>query len=324
MDDVVPAVTLTETSGDARRDWNPQRDLLASGAFAFEFVAEVEEGGLATIRFGDDVNGARPAPGSSCAAAYRVGNGVRGNVGADSIDHLITAVAEVVGVRNPLPGRRGAEPETNERVRQTAPAAFRVQQRAVTPEDYAEVAQRHPEVQRAVATLRWTGSWRTVYLSVDRLGGRPVDADFIEALRAHLERFRMAGHDLEIQGPRCVALEVWIRVCVLPDYFRSDVKQALLEVFSSVETRDGQRGVFHPDKFTFAQPVYLSHIYAAAQAVPGVGFVRVERFGRLGEADPGPLERGVLDLGRLEIAQLDNDPNFPERGSLRLIMDGGR
>jgi hypothetical protein len=29
-------------------------------------------------------------------------------------------------------------------------------------------------------------------------------------------------------------------------------------------------------------------------------------------------------LHRLEIARLDNDPNFPENGVLRLIMEGGK
>jgi hypothetical protein len=28
-------------------------------------------------------------------------------------------------------------------------------------------------------------------------------------------------------------------------------------------------------------------------------------------------------MGRLEIARLDNDPNFPERGTLTLTLGGG-
>jgi len=33
---------------------------------------------------------------------------------------------------------------------------------------------------------------------------------------------------------------------------------------------------------------------------------------------------GVLKLGPFEIAQLDNDPSFPERGRLTLDLRGGR
>ncbi len=321
MRDVLPAIGLVDTNG---QPWAPQRDLLSSDAFKAEFVAEVEEDGRATLRFGDDRYGLRPTPGTGLSATYRVGNGIRGNVGADSIAHILTADSRITGVRNPLPARGGTEPESLDHVRRSAPSAFRVQERAVTADDYAEVAQRHPEVQRAAATVRWTGSWRTIFLTVDRLGGRPVDADFEGKLRLHLERYRMAGHDVEIDSPRFVSLEIEMTVCVKPHYFRGDVEAALLRVFSNSVAPDGQRGFFHPDNFSFGQPVYLSALYAAAQEVEGVSFVTINVFQRLGIAGTRGLDDGVLSMGRLEIARLDNDPNFAERGVLRLTMEGGR
>ena len=36
------------------------------------------------------------------------------------------------------------------------------------------------------------------------------------------------------------------------------------------------------------------------------------------------LQNGELKLGRLEIARLDNDPNFRDRGVLRLMVEGGK
>ena len=113
-------------------------------------------------------------------------------------------------------------------------------------------------------------------------------------------------------------------VCVKPDYFRSDVKRALLEVFSNRILPDGRRGVFHPDNFSFGQPVYVSRLYAAAQAVSGVASVHISMFQRQGEPDAKPLDDGKLSLGRLEIARLDNDPNFPERGVFFLNLAGGK
>jgi predicted phage baseplate assembly protein len=223
-----------------------------------------------------------------------------------------------------MPACGGREPETMEQARQYGPAAFRVNLRAVTPEDYARVAEQHPEVQRAAATLRWTGSWHTVFLTVDRLGGRPVDADFADELRRFLEPYRMAGHDVEIDGPQFVALELEMAVCVAPGYFRSDVEAALLDVFSSRTRLDGTRGFFHQDNFTFGQPVYLSALYAAAQPVAGVAFVEITTLRRLGGLKPEVPPSGVLEIGRLEIARLDHDPNFPDRGVLTIRARGGR
>src|SRR5262249_20750118 len=121
-----------------------------------------------------------------------------------------------------------------------------------------------------------------------------------------------------------VSLEIEMHVCAKPDYFRSDVKAALLDVFSSRVLSDGRHGIFHPDNFTFSQTVYLSPLIAAVQVVPGIASVQVRVFQRQGTPDPKPLADGKLLIGRLEIARLDNDPNFAERGVFRLTVGGGK
>jgi len=315
----LPAVTLRE--GD--EGWKPRRDLLGSDRFAREFVVEVDEEGYATLRFGDDVLGMAPAAGARLQPVYRVGNGKAGNVGAEAIAHVVTAQSGIASVRNPLPAQGGSDPESIEEVRLYAPQAFRTQERAVTEADYAAAAERHPDVQRAVATRRWTGSWHTVFITVDRKGGRRVDARFESDLRAFLERFRLAGHDLEIEPPRLVPLHIAMKVCVAPSYYRAVVKEALLEAFSNQELPDGRRGFFHPDRFTFGQPVYLSQVVATSLEVPGVQWVDVTRFHRWGQAPLDEREKGRIPIGRLEIACLDNDPNAPENGKIEFEMEGG-
>lgn len=319
-----PAISLTEGEGASATTWRPRRDLLNSGPDSREFVAEVEADGRARLRFGDDRSGCRPEPGIAFRAAYRVGNGVSGNVGPDTIVHVLSDRGAIAGVRNPMAAVGGVDPESIDAVRRAAPYAFRRQERAVTPEDYAEVAARYPGVQRAAATFRWTGSWFTVFLTVDRLGGLPVDEPFEAGLRDHLERFRMAGYDLEVDAPAYVPLEVELHACVARDRSRSRVRVELLGALGSGVLPDGRLGAFHPDNFTFGRPVYLSRIYAAAAAVPGVDSVRVVTFRRQGNPDSSGLEPGVLPMGRLEIARLDNDPNRAGHGVLRLVIEGGK
>jgi predicted phage baseplate assembly protein len=329
---LLPAVTLREQG--VSDSWLPKRDLLNSESQDKEFVAESENDGVTYLRFGDDRFGSRPAVGATFFATYRVGNGVRGNVGAEAVAHLVSddpaivsdlADPVIIAVSNPLPAQGGSEPETLEQVRQNAPQAFRVQERAVTPADYAAMTQRCDlDVQRAAATLRWTGSWRTVFLTADRIGGAPVDPEFERRLRQCLERYRMAGHDLEIDSPRPVSLEIEMRVCVKPGYFAGDVKAALHDEFSNRLLPDGRRGTFHPDNFTFGQTVYLSPLYATAQALAGVDSVEIRKFQRQGVDSDEALSAGKLELARLEIARLDNDANFPDHGVFNLIMSGGQ
>ena len=95
-------------------------------------------------------------------------------------------------------------------------------------------------------------------------------------------------------------------------------------MFSAHDLPDGRRGVFHPDNFTFGQPVYLSPLYAAAYAVDGVDSVKVTAFQRRDTPDRSPSRTVSSPSAALEIAQLDNDPSRPERGLFRLEVDGGK
>ncbi|HEX5801250.1 MAG TPA: putative baseplate assembly protein [Gaiellaceae bacterium] len=319
-----PRVTLAGTLDGVTEPWSPQLDLLGSGADAPEFVVEVEHDGAARLRFGDGVHGRRPETGTEFEATYRVGNGTAGNVGAGAIAHAATSATGIVRVTNPLPAVGGVDPEPAEAVRRDAPEAYLIQQRAVTEADYAEVSERHPRVQRAAATFRWTGSWHTVFVTADRVGGSAVDDPFEADLVRHLNPFRMAGYDLEVDGPRFVPLDVGIHLCVQPEYFRVHVKAAVLDVLSSGVRSDGTLGFFHPDRFTFGQPVYLSAIVAAAQGVPGVQSVVAKTFRRQREDASSALDTGVLEMQRLEVARLDNDRTFPEHGVLALTAGGGK
>jgi Baseplate J-like protein len=306
-------------------DWFVQRDLLGSGGQIRDFTVEVRDDGRAQLRFGDGRHGRIPDERTRFEATYRWGNGVVGNVGAEAITHAVLAPALAIEkITNPLPAFGGVDAEDIEAVRRDAPQAFRTQQRAVTAADYAAASERRSDVQRAAATFRWTGSWHTVFVTADRVGGATVDSPFETALRGHLECFRMAGYDLEVDAPRFVSLDVELHICVQRGHFRSAVLAAVREVLSSVQLPDGRLGAFHPDNFTFGQPVYASRIVAAAQAVEGVDSVRLDRFERLADPDPATLEQGVIPMGRLEIAQLSNDPNYRDRGRLRLSAGGGQ
>jgi len=324
--DAMPQVLeLLGTVRDETDHWTVRRDLLGSDDTARDFIVEVQDDGRARLRFGDDSNGRRPEEDTGFKVQYRVGNGSAGNVGAEAIAHvLIGPVLEAESISNPLPAFGGIDAEDIEVARRDAPQAFRTQERAVTAADYAEVSGRHAGVQRAAATFRWTGSWHTVFITADRLGGAAVDAEFERSLRGHLERYRMAGYDLEVDEPHRVSLDIALHVCVKPGYFRAAVLTAVRDVLSSIQLPDGQLGVFHPDNFSFGDSVYASRIIAAAQSVEGVDSVRLDRFQRLAAPDPSTLETGVIPMGRLEVAQLENNPNYRDRGRLQVSAGGGK
>jgi hypothetical protein len=189
------------------------------------------------------------------------------------------------------------------------------------------------ELQGAKGTLRWTGSWYEALVAVDPLGLEEADPELLAEITAYLEPYRRMGHDLEVKPARYVPLDLAITVCVLPHYLRGHVEAALFDIFSNRILPDGRLGFFHPDNLTFGEGIYVSRIVAAAQAVQGVENVQVTRLERfeIGEPPPGAEAardklppHGVLALAPFEIAQLDNDPSFPENGRLILDVRGGR
>lgn len=315
----LPDITLTEND----ETWKVIRDLLASNRFSKEFVAEIEQDGITYLRFGDDIMGKRPSGGFHPAANYRIGNGKSGNVGRDSITRVVWDLAGIDKVRNPLPARGGTNPETMAEAKEFAPQAFRTQERAVTEADYSEKAELHPEVQKAAAHFHWTGSWHTVFVTIDRKNGLDVNDDFKKEIILHLENYRMAGYDLEIRQPQFVPLDIELSVCVKPGYFRTNVEERLLEVFSRYDLSDGTRGFFHPDNFTFGQRVFLSAIYKRAMEIAGVESVEAKTFKRWTKKPGTELADGYLKPEELEIIRLDNDPSFPENGKIEFKMVGG-
>lgn len=304
------------------------RDLLGSTRFSRAAVAELEGDGRAYLRFGDGTHGLRPPGGATFTATYRVGSGLAGNVGADALSHVVSVDNALLSVRNPMAAVGGADAEPLEEVRLYAPTAMRRQMRAVTPGDYVEIAERHPDVQRAVARRHWTGSWSTIVLSIDRRGGLPVDDAFTADLVAFMEPYRLARQELKIEAPSFVPLDLAFSICVAPSASQGTVRRRLLQVFSSRTGPDRQPAWFHPDRFTFGQPVFLSPIVARIMGITGVLSVDTSangtRFRRWGRADEGELSAGFIPIDPTEIARLDNDPNAAENGRLVFNLEGGR
>jgi hypothetical protein len=167
-----------------------------------------------------------------------------------------------------------------------------------------------------------------MFVAIDRKDGLEIDRDFKRDFRSYLEQFRLAGHDIEIEGPRFVPLHIAFTVHLKPNYLPGDVKNSLFRVFSSGFLPGGRQGFFHPDNFTFGQPVFLSQIVDLAMEVAGVSWIdtsdtKKHHFHRWGNPSKDEIVQGVILLGRLEIARLDNDPNAPENGKIEFFMEGG-
>jgi hypothetical protein len=339
--DAQPAIALRAAPvGMPSAIWQPVPDLLSSTEFERQFVADVDDQGRAVLRFGDGEYGERFLDVDHADVWYRVGNGHAGNIGADSLAHIVlpdplpAGWPDITLLRNPLPASAGTDAELIEQVRQYAPAAFRASQlRAVTEQDYTDAALTITGVNGAVASFRWTGSWYTVFVGIeptdpenvltDARGITRLDPTFLLHVQDSLTRFRLAGYDLEIRSARYIPLDITIQLCVSPGYFRGDVAHAVSLALSAGIGPSGAPGLFNPARLGFGQPVYLSRVYAAVENVRGVESAVVTVFHPHGRDPAGELESGSIPIGVWEIARLDNDPSNMENGTLTIVAGGG-
>ena len=82
-------------------------------------------------------------------------------------------------------------------------------------------------------------------------------------------------------------------------------------------------GFFAPDRFTFGSPLVRSVLAAAIQSVPGVRAVEDIRIRRRGWFAWRPFTESEYRPGDAELIRVTNSALLPERGAVRLVMEGG-
>jgi hypothetical protein len=330
--------------GAQSTEWNERISFVHSGDGPNDdhFVVETDEERLSLVRFGHDGNGRELGAGASVECRYQFGDPLAGNIGADTITQFdrnnvtvygeLTTPAEVLAfqnlvltatVRNPFDVINGTQPEPAAEIIRNAPEAYRYRQlRAVTLKDYVRRAEEVDGVSRAAAAYAWTGSWRTVRITIDPRGTTELTPGLRARVADYLKSVRLIGEDLEIRPPRYVPLDVQLAVCASPEFWPEDVAFALRDEFSDSFTVDGRPGFFNPDRFTFGQALHASEIIGRAQAVTGVEHVISLTMKRWN--DRAAPSDAIVNLRPNEIILVANDPDDQERGFITIDVRGGR
>jgi predicted phage baseplate assembly protein len=146
--------------GDRFREWTRVDDFFASGSDDTHYVLNATTGEirLGGVRIDDTLHGHIPvanvanANANVVARQYRFGGGKRGNVKAGALTTLVTSVDGIDdGVINRFDAHSGREEETVEEARNRASRSLQSRDRAVTVDDFEQLAQEAANVKRAKA-----------------------------------------------------------------------------------------------------------------------------------------------------------------------------
>lgn len=153
-------------------EWNPADHLITCGPYDTCVGFLLDENDVTSLVFGDGANGVVPAAGAIITATYRVGGGAAGNVAANTLVNIIDSLPAGLTVLNNSAATGGADSETTDSIRVNASKQFSTNQRAVTLDDYANLAVGVPGVGKASAV---SGSLNSVTSYVVPQGGGGVD-----------------------------------------------------------------------------------------------------------------------------------------------------
>ncbi len=298
--------------------WERRADFYGSGPDDPHYLLDP---GTGTITLGDGERGRIPVADSPVTAArYRTGGGQVGNVPAGTISKLKGRIRQVKEVTNLRAAHDGSDAEPLERVKLRAPHELRVRDRAVTAEDFADLAMRTPGValhaayalaRRAAtpdrALVDRDGAVTVVVLpATDDPAPQPTEAQ-LRAVCSWLEPRRLVTTELHVVGPRYTTIErIAARVTVAGGHDLATVSEAvyaaLLTYFHPV--RGGEDGAGWP----FGEDIYHGAVYDVLLDVDGVRRVTGLRIQVAGTTDVPPdvtvlpqdhlpeLTRDVIDV----------------------------
>jgi len=300
--------------------WEETDSLLKCGPFDQKFSISIDDDGYATIYFGNNRFGLKPKEDSLIEAQYRVGNGSVGNVDEYTLTQfrfphnpgwLVEDVIKTVTktVTNPLPATGGKDIESIEDARIAGPKSLGSLERAVTLKDYEDLVKREfqNEITNAKARFVYTGSWDTIFVSVDvKEGGRKTAFDgrnggyygasaLLNKITRYLDRVRMIGYEVQVAEPKYIPIVIEITV-FLQKYLDSQTVRAriLASLGNKDNLADGTRGLFHPDNFTFGDRVYASKIYESLKKIQEVNYGVITKFRKRHEGETISSKRNVM------------------------------
>jgi Baseplate J-like protein len=240
-------------NGVAWEEWAQVEHVNDYPASSQVFQVDVLASEEVRVVFGDGISGQIPPKESGIKAAYFAGGGVVGNVASYSLttwESVLGNDASIIKndmtVTNYTAAVGGANPESNDSIRYNAPKALRALNRAVTLEDFANIALAVDGVVKANAVANSRSSV-TVYIapsSVDEttpgvdLNGYPTTSmsQYISYVSSYLASKKQIGTTVTVLEPVYTPVHVELQYSLLPQYnsglVETAIKNAILADFS--------------------------------------------------------------------------------------------
>jgi hypothetical protein len=266
--------------------WSETPNFLSAGSADRVFVTSVNADGTVNVEFGNGITGSRPPTGQmNIRAVYRKGIGSAGNVATGQLSMPLDRPQGLQTVTNPQPATGGADPDTAEDARISAPLQVQTIGRVVSLEDYQNYALAFAGVAKALATWTWFGRTRGVLLTIaGENGGVFKQTDLtVTNLIASLISNGSPYVPIQVVSYTPVLFEVGATIQI--DTTQYDSKLVLAAVWQALA------GSYNFSSRQLGYGIAQSQIIQTIQQVPGAIALELTQFNRQDQATAPPLQQ---------------------------------
>ena len=235
------------------------------------YVVSFDADNKATIEFGDGGQGKVPVNNAAIRIVYKVGGGLKGNVGANTITQVVSTILHggspiQVSVTNPNPATGGGDAQSITDAKIQGPLTLKTLNRAVTLEDIKALALQVSGVAKARAVQVQPTILREVNLYIAPSGGGLPSATLLNNVLAFLDDKKIAGNIIIALPPRYVKFLAKGTVYVKSNFIQQDVINAVNSAIDSFFS-------FNNPSVDFGGSVRLSDFFALIDNTEGVDYV---------------------------------------------------
>jgi len=303
--------------------WTEVPSLAESGPNDHHIMAEIDENQAMSFTGGDGRHGAKfPTGRNNISAQYRTGMGTAGNLAANAIGVLPAPLPFVLSSRNPVASAGGADPDTPESTRQLAQFTVRTLDRAVSVQDFQDLALTYSGIDKASATFSRVDGRSRIVLVVATSGGEPLPDPLRSSLRAFIADRSVPNQNVLIRDYKPYPVRLGLEVHVRSNFLRVPTGVLVQEALGSGTTPDGKEGYFNFNQRGLGESLYLSDVYDLVQELEGVEFLVVTEFRGETNAASSGVARDVIRVPADSVAT-GGDPLDPSVGILSVKLMGG-
>lgn len=273
--------------------------------------------GITQIVFGNNINGFIPPINSPISATFVRSDGASGNYGINTITSFESAFSNDLTITSSTAFSGGSDEESIESLRRSIPTSSRPQNRAVTLNDFIDLALGVSGVYKATASYTAASAGTAASVTVYPVGiqsdyttttstSASVTSDITTAVLNELQPKALLGVDVVVADsvtltPINITADVYINERYVASWVITDIYAAFDELFSF-------------DNVVFNQRITLSQIYRTILSIEGVDYAIIDSGdGGVFSTSSSGVEQEIV-VGALAL---------PRKGSITLNSIGG-